>query len=65
MDSKIIAAIIIAVGFVTGVYMFTQDNQFNRCVNAKLQGEVVIGDEKMSKKIAIEMCNMQPNAYSK
>jgi hypothetical protein len=34
MDSKIIAAIILAVGFVAGVYIYTQDNAYNRCLNA-------------------------------
>ncbi len=34
MDSKIIVAIIIAVGFVTGVYIYTQNTPFNRCISA-------------------------------
>ena len=34
MDSKIIVAIIIAVGFVVGVYLYTQNTPFNRCVSA-------------------------------
>lgn len=34
MDSKIIAAIIIAVGFVAGVYLYTQNTPLNRCISA-------------------------------
>jgi hypothetical protein len=34
MDSKIIAAIIIAVGFVAGIYLYTQNTPFNRCISA-------------------------------
>lgn len=34
MDSKIIAAIILAVGFVAGVYLYTQDTPLNRCITA-------------------------------
>ena len=34
MDSKIIAAIIIAVGFVAGVYLYIQNTPFNRCISA-------------------------------
>jgi hypothetical protein len=34
MDNKIIAAIIIAVGFVVGVYMYTSTTPFNRCMSA-------------------------------
>ena len=32
MDSKIIAAIIIAVGFVAGVYIYVSGTPFNTCV---------------------------------
>ncbi len=34
MDSKIIAAIIIAVGFVVGVYVYTQNSDLNLCANS-------------------------------
>jgi hypothetical protein len=34
MDSKIIAAIIIALGFVAGVYLNNQNTPFNRCISA-------------------------------
>ncbi len=37
MDSKIIAAIIIAVGFVLGVFLYTQDSAYKRCLEAKIE----------------------------
>jgi hypothetical protein len=51
MDSKIIAAIIIAVGFVAGVYIYTQDNPLNRCVSYWTDREIEYG--KITKKAAI------------
>ena len=36
MDSKITAAIIIAVGFVLGIYLYTQDSAYKRCLEAKI-----------------------------
>ncbi len=37
MDSKIIAAVIVAVGFVFGIYLYTQDSAYNRCLEAKIE----------------------------
>ena len=37
MDSKITAAIIIAVGFVLGVFLYTQDSAYKRCLEAKIE----------------------------
>jgi hypothetical protein len=37
MDSKIFAAGIIAVGFVFGIYLYTQDSAYKRCLEAKIE----------------------------
>lgn len=58
MDSKIIAAIIIALGFVAGVYIYTQDNAYNRCVSAWTDRLMTTGSEpsKQANREAKDLC---------
>ena len=50
MDSKIIAAIIIAVGFVGGMYLYTENNPYNLCLKAQENHSLVAGSTKKEAK---------------
>jgi hypothetical protein len=58
MDSKIIASIIIAIALLGGVYLYTKDNAYTRCVTARMDYWVnhSDGDQKVAKALAIEDC---------
>lgn len=65
MDSKIIAAIIIAVGFVGGIYLYTQDTAYNRCVEvlSKLDNPNLTKKEKENQ--ATHDCQYEQKYYLK
>ena len=51
MDSKIIAAIIIAVGFVAGTYIYVSDTPFNRCMKAYAEKEHIYAMEQCLERV--------------
>ena len=65
LDSKIIAAIIIAVGFVLGVYLYTQDSAYNRCVEAKIEYFSHLNTQKERERAAIYDCLLDQEKFIK
>lgn len=65
MDSKIIAAIIIALGMVISVYLYTQDTAYNRCVEASSGIENPNIPKKEKKDIDLYNCLSEQQYYLK
>jgi hypothetical protein len=65
MDSKIISAIIIALGMVISVYLYTQDTAYNRCVEALSGIENPNITKKEKEDVDLHDCQSEQQYYLK